>query len=223
MRNIIGQFKNSILCQYDLKGSVINRKANFEFDTIQKIVMKDLNFEEIEKRLLLRKIDMERLRNNCKSDSFFLADLDIMDYSLFVVKVCLNNKEIDQLFGTSYIESGFRLNRESLNNFLTVDYYVNERNSIFENVEELEPYKKYLYRSLNKNIVYIISIIDYFQIYNFYKYLETNIKYYLKERPRNIEDISCVAPDIYSKRFIEYVEKVTNLSEIIDDSLFDCE
>jgi hypothetical protein len=83
---------------------------------------------------------------------------------------------------------------------------------IFENNDpSLRHYRKYLFKGLQSNIVYIISIIDFLQTYNFYKYLETNIKYYIKARPKDIRDISSVPPDIYYERFIQYVQKVTTI------------
>ena len=198
MRNVIGQFKNNALCKYDLKGSSLNRRTDFEIDTVHKIVMKDLNFDEIEKYLVMDKVDIERLRFACMTDAYFLNDMDIMDYSLFVVKLSLNNKEIQEIFGKD---------RASV----SIDSVNGEQNTIFSNVKEIEHYRKYLFRSLNNNIVYIIAIIDYLQHYNFYKYLETNLKCYIHNGPDGIEAISCVPPEKYCTRFIEYVKKITEL------------
>ena len=94
MRNVIGPFKNNILCKYDLKGSSLNRKTDFEIDSIEKIVMKDLNFEEIEKYILIGKQEVERLRICTKTDARFLNEMSIMDYSLFVVKISINKEEV---------------------------------------------------------------------------------------------------------------------------------
>ncbi len=94
MRNVIGQFKDYALCKYDLKGSSINRKTEFEIDTVNNIVMKDINFEEIEKYLLLNKVDIEKIRSITSADAYFLTDMGIMDYSLFVVKLSLNSSEV---------------------------------------------------------------------------------------------------------------------------------
>lgn len=69
-----------------------------------------------------------------------------------------------------------------------------------------------MFQSLNQNVAYIIAIIDFFQLYNFFKYLETNIKYYIKNRPEKLTAISCVPSGIYCKRFIDYVAKITTVS-----------
>jgi len=215
MRNVIGQFKNNILCKYDLKGSIVNRKTDFEIDTVENIVMKDLNFDEIEKSLLLNSLDKEKLRFTCTADAYFLNDMEIMDYSLFVVKLSLSSKEIETIFGKKK-NSDASLKVSNHNPFEIAESSLNdveEANCLFKNVKEIQHYKKYLYRSLNENVVYIISIIDYLQIYNFYKYLETNLKFYVRTRPEKVEAISCVPPEIYCNRFIDYIKKITHLDE----------
>jgi 1-phosphatidylinositol-4-phosphate 5-kinase len=182
MRNVIGGFKSNIMCQYDLKGSSLNRTTELEIDKIERIVMKDNNFEEIEKFLLIEKNEIERLRVGTKVDAAFLNDMEIMDYSLFVVKLSLTKDQMSELF-----EAG--------------EGNLKDRSLIH--------YKKYIFKGMQSNIVYIISIIDFLQTYNFYKYLETNIKYYIKSRPKDIRVISSVPPNIYYERFVEYVKKVT--------------
>jgi hypothetical protein len=224
MRNVIGQFKNNALCKYDLKGSSINRKEIFEIDNVHKIVMKDVNFEEIEKYLLLSKYDIERLRFACTTDAYFLNDMDLMDYSLFVVKLSLNNEEIEEIFGKILKEENMlEIKNELIHEIEIVTNEINDKslndipvhkNSIFKETKEIEHYRKYLYRSLNDKQVYIIAIIDYLQIYNFYKYLETTFKFYIKSRPENIEEISCVQPEIYCTRFIEYIKKITDIEKL---------
>jgi hypothetical protein len=215
MRNVIGQFKKNVLCKYDLKGSSLNRKINFEIDNVHKIVMKDLNFDEIEKCLLLSKVDIERLRFACMTDAYFLNDMDIMDYSLFVVKISLNREEIEELFGeqsSEHIEKDLNVSNVSGN--ISSLNSIDGKSRIFTNISELEHYKKYLFRSLNGKIVYVIAIIDYLQIYNFYKYLETNFKLLINNRPEKKEEISCVPPEEYCNRFIDYVKKITQISDI---------
>jgi hypothetical protein len=223
MRNVIGPFKNHILCKYDLKGSSVNRKTDFEIDSVEKIVMKDLNFDEIEKYIMLSSLDKERLRFACTADAYFLNDMEIMDYSLFVVKLSLTNKEIESVFGKKASHEG-RIKTAGINEDIEIGNtslnFVDESFSFFKNPHEIHQYKKYMYRSLNENIVYIISIIDYLQIYNFYKYLETNFKVFIRSGQGKAEGISCVAPDFYCNRFIEYIKKITDMDEknLIDSS-----
>lgn len=44
--------------------------------------------------------------------------------------------------------------------------------------------------------------------------METNIKFYIGARPDKVTDISCVPPDVYSKRFVEYIERITDFNII---------
>ena len=80
--------------------------------------------------------------------------------------------------------------------------------------------KKYLFPSLKGDVAYIMSIIDYFQIYNLQKNIETKYK---KIKARVDEKaISSVPPDEYKKRFIEFVKNKTDsehyLQGIYDNS-----
>lgn len=84
-------------------------------------------------------------------------------------------------------------------------------------VNEIKSYRKYMYRSVYENIVYLVSIIDYFQIYNFFKYLETNYKYLFSSKDKY--GISCVPPHKYLKRFIEYINKITDMERASQEGL----
>jgi 1-phosphatidylinositol-4-phosphate 5-kinase len=214
MRNVIGPFKPNILCKFDLKGSSLNRKTSFEIDLVHNVVMKDLNFDEIEKFLILDKLGIERLRFACMTDAYFLNDMEIMDYSLFVVKLSLNIEVIEEIFGKNFHEIQLSNQLSSEKSIENISVITDEAKIANFNKKEIEHYRKYLYRSLTPNVVYIISIIDYLQIYNFYKYIETNLKMYIKNRPGKIEEISCVPPEIYCTRFIEYIKKITDISDI---------
>jgi hypothetical protein len=85
---------------------------------------------------------------------------------------------------------------------------------------DIKYYKQYLYPSLNEGVGYIISIIDYFQYFNFYKVIEAGIiskfKTGLNKALNNT--ISCVDPKTYSERFINYVNQLTDISQIIEGS-----
>ena len=75
-------------------------------------------------------------------------------------------------------------------------------------------YKQYLFPSLIPGQAYILAIIDYFQMFNFYKYVESGLKtkFGLKK-----SKVSCVDPKTYSKRFINYIIKVTNIKHMLKD------
>ena len=228
MKNVVGSFIENLLCKYDLKGSSLNRKVRYE--NIDKTVMKDVNFNEVEEVFLLNKTDSKKLLNICEKDSKFLCSSGIMDYSLFVAKISLNNDEIKSLFGSNhrratekqFLEmigkagesfrptvSGFE--KEQDDNKIEKE---NDNEKLIENEEKnirfkegnIPCLKKYLYPSLKGDVAYIMSIIDYFQIYNLQKNLETKYKR-IKAKEKAI---SSLPPDEYRDRFIEFLKNKTD-------------
>ena len=233
MRNLIGDLKDNIICQYDLKGSTLNRKSNFDPQIVDKKVMKDLNFDEFEIALLFSENNSKKIREITKKDSEFLCNLELMDYSLFVVKLSLNkeiekeffgndieeirNKEFNQLIeGEKNYNKGNEKNVESdsdndINTHLLNEYYNNNSNI---NLNIYNRNSKYIFPSLQIGVGYIISIIDYFQYYNFFKLVETNFKRF-KLIGKDKNSLSCVDPKTYSERFINFIYKITNNKEFI--------
>ena len=65
IKNLIGLFNpENIFVRYDLKGSIHNRKMNLEYETLQKEVLKDINFEEKEgKCIMVYNNDSEKIIN----------------------------------------------------------------------------------------------------------------------------------------------------------------
>ena len=226
MKNVVGSFIENLLCKYDLKGSSLNRKVGYE--NIDKTVMKDLNFNEVEEVFLLNKADSKKLLNICEKDSKFLCKSGIMDYSLFVAKISLNNDEIKSLFGRDhrkatekqFLEMIGKV-RESRPTNSSIekepdDNNENEKDKLIDNGEDnirfkegnIGCLKKYLFPSLKGDVAYIMSIIDYFQIYNLQKNLET--KYKKLKAGVQEKAISSVPPDEYKDRFIEFVKNKTD-------------
>lgn len=218
MRNLIGDFKDNIICKFDLKGSSFNRKEKFDPEKVENKVMKDLNFDEYEKVLMMSEKKLDVLRSITANDSKFLAKMELMDYSLFVVKLDLDKETsmaifgksiqakqelaVSSLLGTSQDEGGYNTIRESLASIAPDDNY--------------KFYRKYLFPSLHSGKAYLIAIIDYFQYYNFAKLMETNYKSMI--HPREDNSISCVRPDVYSDRFIKFIEKITDVKGFINEN-----
>ena len=69
-------------------------------------------------------------------------------------------------------------------------------------------YKQYIYPSLVPGQAYILAIIDYFQIFNFYKYVEATFKGF---GGKGNNGNSCVEPRTYAKRFINYFNLLTDI------------
>lgn len=193
MRNVIGNLKNCILCKFDLKGSTAGRREKINEDNVDKIVMKDLNFEEIEKGIIISKDNGNKVRNISKQDAYFFEQMELMDYSLFVVKLSMS-KELNNIIANKEVNG-------------------NGSNAY----SDIQCLRKHLYPSLNVGVWYIISIIDYLQTYNFLKYMETGYKSVLAFKMNN-KDISCVEPSVYAKRFTEYIEKITDVESIVNSN-----
>jgi len=75
-------------------------------------------------------------------------------------------------------------------------------------------YKNYFFKSDQQNVIYLIAIIDYLQLYNAKKYLETVFKS-IFVAPTNSGEISSVSPDKYYERFVNYINHITNRNDNI--------
>jgi hypothetical protein len=238
MKNVIASFAvENLICKYDLKGSSLNRKVNLgEFVTN---VMKDNNFREVEQVLLLNKENSQKLLKVASEDANFFCKVKVMDYSLLVAKIALNNDEIEDLFGKyhrrrseiEYFEMA-GIKRDSLND-VTLNVKENEENEkmieeyhknkdkeeankkIRYKRDKIKPLKKYFYPSLKGDVLYIIAIIDFFQLYNLQKTLETQMKL-LKKGVRK-KDISSMPPEGYKDRFIEFVKSITDSEKYVKE------
>ncbi len=80
---------------YDLKGSVKGREAflNNELDC-RFITQKDLNFINSKEQISLSYKENKIFNELIKNDAMFLNSLEIMDYSLFLVKVSLSETQV---------------------------------------------------------------------------------------------------------------------------------
>ena len=230
MRNVIGEFKEYVMAKYDLKGSTKNRVTEFDMEKLGEITLKDLNFNELEKGIKMSSDSIATFRTLIKYDALFLRKMELMDYSLFLVKLTLSKEQISDLFGeeiqdiqeNEYKElmEGSGVNNNNIVTSFTFnekrfnygDIYVKERKvKIKENVTKFtnsKYYKQYIYPSLVPGQAYILAIIDYFQIFNFYKYVEATFK---GIGGKGNNGNSCVEPRTYAKRFINYFNILTDI------------
>ena len=222
MRNVIGDFKDNTIVKFDLKGSTYKRKANFDINDNNN-VMKDLDFNSFEKGIMLSLSSIEKLREVIKNDSNFLCKSELMDYSLFLVKLTLSKKEAEDTFGV-------KIKEKQDNDFIEI--IKTDENDIKKNrggsttyrgegkLHDVAHYKQYLFPSLTQGTAYIIAIIDYFQIFNFFKLVESGLKTgFFQKKKKNI--ISCVDPKTYSERFINYINKLTDVKQFIFNDLIE--
>ena len=236
MRNVLGDFKDNIIAKYDLKGSTANRKSKFDMEKSDSSTMKDLNFNEFEHGIMISRENIEQFRKVTRADSTFLSSLDLMDYSVFLVKLTLSKEEEMDIFGQEIRErkddafnnlisqsinstEGGDNNVDSDDSNLKINDTVPPRFSVRGEgkIFKIEYYKQYLFPSLTPGIAYILAIIDYFQLFNFYKYVESGLKTKMSKNP---EGVSCVDPKTYSKRFIKYFEKLTDIKSLFKDGAY---
>ena len=237
MRNVIGEFKDNIIAKYDLKGSTQNRVSEFNMEKTDIETMKDLNFNEFEKGIFISSDNIKIFRSLIKNDSIFLRRMELMDYSLFLVKLTLSKEETNDLFGEEIqqiqekefndliVGSSIKPSLTFTNSLSISDkgfsysnIKIQERKiSIKENGKQFNNakyYKQYFFPSLVPGQAYILAIIDYFQMFNFYKYVESTLKTrFGKEKDK----ISCVDPKTYSKRFINYFNSLTDIKHLLKD------
>ena len=216
MRNVIGSFKNNTIVKFDLKGSTYKRKSNFQMENDNN-VMKDLDFIEFEKSIIMSKQSIKRLREITEIDSNFLRRNGLMDYSLFLVKLTLQKEEEEDIFGENIRErqdqdfKQYKIEKNKKNKKHL--RYISYRG--LGKFHDIQNYRQYLFPSLNNGTAYIISIIDYFQIFNFFKYMESSIKNNLHKR----NTISCVDPVTYSERFIKYIYMLTDVEQFLANEI----
>ena len=230
MKNVIGSFNENLICKYDLKGSTLNREANIGEHAAN--VMKDNNFRTIEQVLLLNKTYCEKLLEVANKDANFFCDAKVMDYSLLVAKISLNKDEIIDLFGNAHRRQSeidyFNMmgkERQTNSNDSVLDVKEENNNSetdkneeivkknIRYNRDKIKPLRKYFFPSLKGDVLYIIAIIDFFQLYNIQKTLETQLKLFKKGVTKN--DISSMPPEGYKERFISFVKSITDTENYI--------
>jgi hypothetical protein len=228
MRNLLGNFKDNIMCKYDLKGSTYKREDGLNVEKVESQVMKDIDFDNIEKVLMIPSYTISTFKEITQKDSAFLCEQELMDYSLFVVKISIDKKTAHELFGKSFEEDRTKafeemISQSNLNSSVEIDVTTNN--------EKFKHYRRFIFPSLKEGTAYIIAIIDFFQYYNFFKYMETKYKKIVFTRTKSsysdfntsldmngTVDISCVNPKKYRKRFDLMIEKITRVKEILTES-----
>jgi hypothetical protein len=214
-------------------------------DSTNTNVMKDLNFDELERNIMISNSSINKLRDIVKQDSKFLCRSELMDYSLFLVKLTLNKEEAIDIFGDDIIEEQNKavqqlFNKQNnksqniINNSQNENIGNEEKDKIDQEndnmninemagkkggkgkIKDIKHYEQYLFPSLREGGGYIISIIDYFQYFNFFKVVEANVisKFKTGFNKEKNKTVSCVNPQYYSEGFIKYFIQLTDISKI---------
>lgn len=193
MRNIANCDSKFKLATYDLKGSKLDRevlkKKNSQNSEIKKMVLKDLDFDSIEKKLYIDDKLKEKLLEILKKDSIFLKFHGLIDYSLLVFKIKKENRDENE--------------KKNLKNLLSKSNY----SSTFMNIFEKEKFNYKILKSMSEKeegVDYHIGIIDYLQLYDISKWVENKMKSIANPNG----DPSSQEAEYYQKRFMDYMKKI---------------
>ena len=178
MQNLFGCSPIHIQRMFDLKGSSVQRKTK--------------NVQKWKKDQVLKDMDYQWLTQ---------VEPKLINFSNEDIQEIKKNMENDVNF----------LRRLSLMDYSLLFIIVDYPNKIDPDYKQIvglldDPkYKGHVYESFTKEFIYIIGIIDYLQIYNFRKNLETFAKGIYFGKEKNM--ISCVEPNYYGERFQDFMMK----------------
>ena len=178
MQNLFGCSPIHIQRMFDLKGSSVQRKTK--------------NVQKWKKDQVLKDMDYQWLTQ---------VEPKLINFSNEDIQEIKKNMENDVNF----------LRRLSLMDYSLLFIIVDYPNKIDPDYKQIvglldDPkYKGHMYESFTKEFIYIIGIIDYLQIYNFRKNLETFAKGIYFGKEKNM--ISCVEPNYYGERFQDFMKK----------------
>jgi hypothetical protein len=179
MQNLFGCNPRLIKRMFDLKGSTVGRKTKDVQNWKNDQVLKDLDYEwviKIERNLIkFNNEDIAELKSLVSEDVDFLKGLQLMDYSLLTI---------------------------------IIDFPTDPNNPDYKQIMRLldeRKFKGHIYKSRNKNYLYIIGIIDYLQKFNCRKSIEHTLKGIYYGKNKNM--VSCIPPDLYGKRFFNFMKE----------------
>ena len=98
---------------------------------------------------------------------------------------------------------------------ININENIDNYNGIRFKDSKIDTLRKYFFPSLKWDILYIMSIIDFFQLYNIQKNLETKYKQIAKRVKAKY--ISSVPPEEYKERFIQFVKKKSDSEKYLKD------
>ena len=186
MQNLFGCSPIHIQRMFDLKGSSVQRKTKNVQKWKKDQVLKDMDYQWITK-----------------------VESKLINFNKDNIKKKKKNLENDIIFFK-------RLNLMDYSLLFIIVDYPEKLDPDYNQIIELlfDPkYKGHVYQSEDKKFIYIIGIIDYLQIYNFRKRIETFWKGVLYGKEKNM--ISAVEPNYYGERFQNFMTKNVFVSEPI--------
>jgi len=179
--------------------------------TLKKLgLLKDEDFTRLHKALFVNmdcKMEVEMLNSSLGKDVKFLTDLNIMDYSLFVV--ILQAPNVDPILRGSNNTTNDSDSEEEVRS-------LKNNSELTKAISSLAASNKYVLYSRKRNFIYLVGLIDYLQKYIRKKKLERLGKQIVAFNNLNEgdNDFSCQPPEQYSVRFME---KGTQVFIVSDD------
>ncbi len=202
MENLFLVPSRCILRKYDMKGSKHSRRVlkdykSLDTSSVIKPVLKDLDFIDIDKDIKLTVEAKEELIRNINADVSFFTNHEIIDYSIILAVIDLKSlSEMPPINDQTSTETSARGTSLTADNVSSFD------------VASLIKNPHYLQSVHNPNLVYLIGIIDYFQLYNMQKAAERFFKRLMKCNPKL--DTSSQPPSIYSERFLKWIKMIVS-------------
>eukprot|EP00301_Raphidiophrys_heterophryoidea_P017967 c2955_g1_i1.p1 GENE.c2955_g1_i1~~c2955_g1_i1.p1 ORF type:complete len:465 (-),score=99.80 c2955_g1_i1:244-1638(-) len=211
--------------RYDIKGSTYGRRTPDELRLRPNVTLKDLDFTEMGKRLVLGTDKKKILMRQLQVDSSFLATAKLMDYSLLIgvkpvtedlsrERLILQHQQRSNQPSIASTSSNFPTSSSSSRNNSTANttssfshvYHVSTSSHRTTQMQSSELYAfDGALECTNENgesILVYCGIIDILQEYDVRKQIE----HLYKGARFDKHTISAVAPENYALRFVDYLK-----------------
>ncbi|CRH03040.1 phosphatidylinositol-4-phosphate 5-kinase, putative [Plasmodium relictum] len=174
--------------RYDIKGSLVGRTVPLSKREDHTIALKDVDIDELGDIINIGSKNKERLQNVLKSDTKFLKENFILDYSL--------------LFGIHYKELSKDLVNWDKSKANEIHHIYDEKGNCIAS----KPFHQCDHGGIinvDKNRIFFFGIIDIFTRWSLKKKFEHTFRTLQKLDGKNI---SCIHPNAYAKRFVTFIE-----------------
>jgi len=210
--------------RFDLKGSWVGRLTKEAHLADASVALKDVDFQQANESINVGPDVKEKLMKQIESDSAFLRDNNIIDYSLLLgihdvgavrsedseedeFKAVVQIQEVDTMEGQAYVSPCFSpsVARSSVNT--TVTWPGSPSSAFAAGSAEIPVHQRDLggLLSADKKQLYFFGIIDILTPYDTMKKLEHHFKALRNER----RGVSCCPPVFYSERFNDFMRNST--------------
>jgi Phosphatidylinositol-4-phosphate 5-Kinase len=193
--------------RYDLKGSTLGRRTSLKDREKMgsSAVLKDLNLMAERDRakeapMRIGPASKSALMAQLHQDVELLQNCGVIDYSL-LVGVQLGKESKCSLFPRRKLQNMFRLRRgrcKTWKNMMLHRFYRHRHKAV-----DGGPCSISLGERHGKEAVYYIGMIDFLQPFDVKKLAEYKLKGLIHKK----DTFSCIPPDLYAERFLDFVDK----------------